>query len=398
LPEHPRTQHPHRQAGRLTDAALRTAFLEGMRHAAATVSIVTTDGDAGRAGVTVSAMTSVSADTPGPTLLVCVHHRAAAAPGIIQNGTFCVNLLRDDQSFISDTFAGRFTPRSGNRFDCAEWVAMPSGCPRVADPLAAFDCRVVSRQRIGTHHIFVGAVRDIFTAARGTPLIYANRAYGRTARIDPAPRITASASDPALRIGCFPALAPFFIPEIVERLGRNTAPDLRLTEGDHCRLIEGVRTGEVDLALMYGFDLPEDLEAEQLTALAPHILLAQDHPLAEDPAPGMEKLAAAPIILPEAPPVRDYVLSLFAERGLRPKVACQCPGFELVRGLVGRGLGYAIMATRPAARQSYDGRVLVTRPLPHDAHHAPVALVSRRGAVLPDAAAGFRAVCRDIPF
>ena len=49
---------------------LKKRFFDGMSQAACTVNVVTTDGAAGRAGVTVSAMSSVSADTPRPTLLV----------------------------------------------------------------------------------------------------------------------------------------------------------------------------------------------------------------------------------------------------------------------------------------------------------------------------------------
>ena len=41
------------------DQGLRDRFIGGMSHAACTVNIVTTDGAAGRAGVTVSAMASV---------------------------------------------------------------------------------------------------------------------------------------------------------------------------------------------------------------------------------------------------------------------------------------------------------------------------------------------------
>jgi len=61
---------------------LRARFLGGMAQAAATVNIVTTDGPRGRAGVTVSAMSSVSADMEKPVLLVCVHHLSPAAPAI----------------------------------------------------------------------------------------------------------------------------------------------------------------------------------------------------------------------------------------------------------------------------------------------------------------------------
>ena len=55
------------------DPLLRQRFLNGMGLAACTVNVVTTDGPAGRHGVTVSAMSSVSADMDQPTLLVCIH-------------------------------------------------------------------------------------------------------------------------------------------------------------------------------------------------------------------------------------------------------------------------------------------------------------------------------------
>ncbi len=161
---------------------LRKDFLAAMSQAACTVSVVTTDGPAGRAGVTISAMTSVSADTPQPTLLVCVHHRCRAAEAILGNGAFCVNVLRDDQSTISDHFAGRVPAPGGDRFACADWTAEKTGAPRVVDPLVAFDCRLLSGERVGTHHVFIGAVEDVFIAPGGAPLIYANRAYGSLAR------------------------------------------------------------------------------------------------------------------------------------------------------------------------------------------------------------------------
>lgn len=159
------------------DPDLRARFLAGMSHLAATVNVVTTDGAAGRGGITVSAMSSVSADTPRPTLLVCVHRDGSAAPMILENGVFCVNVLRDDQAYISDAFAGRFRDQLADKFECAEWRGMTTGAPRVVDPLVAFDCRVVSSELVGTHHVFFGEVHEIYMASHGSPLIYARRAY-----------------------------------------------------------------------------------------------------------------------------------------------------------------------------------------------------------------------------
>ncbi len=160
-----------------TEQTIRLKFLEGMSHAACTVNIVTTDGQAGRAGVTVSAMASVSADSTWPTMLVCVHHLSPAAARIVENGVLCVNVLRDDQSYISDTFAGRFKDEVNDKFECAEWVSMPSGAPRIVDPLVAFDCRLISSEKVGTHYIFLCEVRELHVSGGGSPLIYANRAY-----------------------------------------------------------------------------------------------------------------------------------------------------------------------------------------------------------------------------
>ncbi len=158
--------------------ALRQQFLLGMSHAACTVNVVTTDGVAGRHGVTVSAMVSVSADTPQPTLLVCIHNLSSVADALLKNGVFCVNVLRDDQAHISDHFAGRSAVRGAAKFNCAEWATQVTGAPRVIDALVAFDCRVTASERVGSHFVVFGSVQDIFVAGGGAPLIYANRAYG----------------------------------------------------------------------------------------------------------------------------------------------------------------------------------------------------------------------------
>jgi flavin reductase len=166
------------------DPVHRQRFLDGMSRTASSVSVVTTDGPAGRAGVTVSAMTSVSADTPMPSLLVCVHHLSPAAWAIQENGVFCVNVLRHDQSLISDCFAGRIKAVDGDKFSCARWTRQATAAPRVIDPLVAFDCRLAQAIRVGTHYLFIGEAIAIFLEDGGEPLIYAKRTYGRPARLD----------------------------------------------------------------------------------------------------------------------------------------------------------------------------------------------------------------------
>lgn len=174
----------------MPDPELRRRFLEGMSRVASTVSVVTTDGPAGRAGVTVSAMSSVSADGPRPVLLVCVHKASPAAAAIRANGCFAVNLLRDDQSAVSDVFAGRAKTEAGDKFACAAWTRLATGAPVVEDRLVAFDCRLLQEDLVGTHHVFFGAVEAVAPGAAsaatgGRALLYANRSYGTPARLTP---------------------------------------------------------------------------------------------------------------------------------------------------------------------------------------------------------------------
>jgi flavin reductase len=159
---------------------IRQQFLKGMSFSASTVNVVTTDGPAGRQGVTVSAMSSVSADGPCPTLLVCVHEASPAAAAILRNGVFCVNVLREDQSSISDSFAGRLSSAGYDKFACASWTTGITGAPRVIDPLVAFDCRLSGEHRVGTHYIIIGSTAHVFLPkSGGSPLIYSNRSYAR---------------------------------------------------------------------------------------------------------------------------------------------------------------------------------------------------------------------------
>lgn len=161
-------------------AALRQQFLAAMSCAANTVNVVTTNGPAGKAGLTLSAMVSVSADTERPTLLICVHENTATADRIRKNGVFCVNVLRDSQSHISECFAGRGALTGDEKFNCTSWQTSALGCPGLQDALVAFDCKLLSAQKVGTHYLFLGAVHATNLHDDGAPLIYLRRSYATT--------------------------------------------------------------------------------------------------------------------------------------------------------------------------------------------------------------------------
>lgn len=151
----------------------RGDYRNAMARLGAAVNVITTDGPAGRAGFTASAVCSVT-DEP-PTLLVCLNRSASVYPIFQANGVLCVNVLGAGQQQLSTLFGGK-TPMA-ERFAAAEWHASRSGVPVLAEAAAAFECRVVNRTEVGTHDVLfceVDAVR-MGTAAHG--LVYFDRRY-----------------------------------------------------------------------------------------------------------------------------------------------------------------------------------------------------------------------------
>ena len=90
----------------MTEAeAISADFISAMAAAATGVSVITTEGSAGRFGLTVSAVSSVSAEPP--MLLACVNRKSPAAAAIVENGRFAVNVLGFHNQDVAEVFSGR---------------------------------------------------------------------------------------------------------------------------------------------------------------------------------------------------------------------------------------------------------------------------------------------------
>ena len=154
----------------------RISFLQAMAEAATSVTLVTTEGPAGRFGVTVSAFASVSADPP--MLLACINRKSPAAAAIAANGGFCVNVLSAAQSFLADVFAGRSERYPPYDFTCADWLRAEGGW-QLNDAIASFDCALDRDVAAGSHQILIGRVLATHRSAQPEigSLVYSRRAY-----------------------------------------------------------------------------------------------------------------------------------------------------------------------------------------------------------------------------
>jgi flavin reductase len=151
----------------------RADYRDAMARLGAAVHIVTTDGPAGRAGFTASAVCSVS-DEP-PTLLVCLNRSASVYPAFQANGVLCVNVLSPEHQALSTLFGGK-TPMD-ERFAAAAWRRLETGAPLLQDALVSFDCRVQRHSTMGTHDVLFCEVVALAMGDAVQGLVYFDRRY-----------------------------------------------------------------------------------------------------------------------------------------------------------------------------------------------------------------------------
>lgn len=159
----------------MTGGVDRSTFRTAMSRLGAAVSVVTSDGQAGLCGTTVTAVSSVT-DTPA-TLLVCVNRQAWANRVIRENGTLCVNVLSGEDVATANLFAGMTGVAMPDRFAGLDHHRLATGAPVLAGALAAFDCRVQEVIEAGTHSIILAQVEDIEIGPGDAALIYFQRRY-----------------------------------------------------------------------------------------------------------------------------------------------------------------------------------------------------------------------------
>lgn len=146
-----------------------------MRHQAGAVAVIASGATGARAGLTATAVSSLS-DTP-PTILCCIQHRSGAHDVIASLKCFSVNLLASDQQEIAERFAGKHGLAGETRFVGLDWRTLATGAPILAGALASLDCRLLEQHRFTTHTIFIGRVVSGEFRAEAQPLLYFRNDY-----------------------------------------------------------------------------------------------------------------------------------------------------------------------------------------------------------------------------
>lgn len=121
-------------------------------------------------GITVSAFSSVSLDPP--LVLICIDKNTGTHFALEETDAFVVNILRDDQQYVSDRFAS-YLP---HKLDSVEHTVGINDLPVITGALANLECVIVNRHTSGDHTIYVGQIERA-TVRDGEPLVYFHGNY-----------------------------------------------------------------------------------------------------------------------------------------------------------------------------------------------------------------------------
>lgn len=161
-------------------------------------------------------------------------------------------------------------------------------------------------------------------------------------------------------VGCFETAAPLYMPRLIAGF-KKIYPEITINihDGEQHEIAHGLQRGRFDLAFLYDLELDGTITKEYLNAPEkPYALLPADHPLAGQSAVTLEDLSSEPMILLDVVPSKNYFISIFKEQGYSPEIAYSSPSIEMVRCMVGQGLGFSLLVTRPVVPMTYDGQAV----------------------------------------
>ncbi|MCW2991026.1 MAG: flavin reductase family protein [Solirubrobacterales bacterium] len=131
------------------------------------VAVVTASSEAGPAGLTTNAFSSLSLDPP--LVLVCFDRGSRTLGVVRDSGRFAVNVLRAGDEDLATLFAGKMP--HPEKF-AAVTHTVDHGVPVLDGALAWLVCELEALHPAGDHEIGVGAVTALGHDPAGEPLVF----------------------------------------------------------------------------------------------------------------------------------------------------------------------------------------------------------------------------------
>src|SRR5439155_9806036 len=173
-----------------------------------------------------------------------------------------------------------------------------------------------------------------------------------------------------LRMASFPTAGATLMPLAIATF-RASYPDVALTlaEGEPEEIVPRLRVGELDLALLFDFDLEgplqEGMTHVQLLEDPMYLALPREHPLAAKRSVRLEDLAGeAWIQTTSASPCARHVVRCCHAAGFEPRVTFESDDYQTVPGLVAAGVGVALIPELALSAVRDDITVRALSPTP----------------------------------
>ena len=149
---------------------------KAMSLVAATVTVVTADGDGGPIGLTVSSFMSVSADPA--IVLICLEKATSSQQPMVDAEGFTVNVMpqgAEDEAML-------FAKRGADRFGSSKWSepATAAAGPVLESALAHLECVTIDRIEVGDHWVVFGEVQAMEIGNEDLlPLVWRGRGFAK---------------------------------------------------------------------------------------------------------------------------------------------------------------------------------------------------------------------------
>jgi DNA-binding transcriptional LysR family regulator len=153
-----------------------------------------------------------------------------------------------------------------------------------------------------------------------------------------------------LRLALGVAAAAAFIPTLIQPLiDKNSDITLKLFETDNDQAQYGLLNGDFDAIIFLSENVKPGFTCESLMKAPPYILAPKDYFPRSQKTVSLSHFNELPMVLLNLPGVSEYYNSLFEVNKIRPKVVATAKTNQMVRSLVGAGLGCSLLNLKGAA-------------------------------------------------
>lgn len=159
---------------------IKKIFRDAMATLGAGVNIITTNGIAGRCGLTATAVVSIT-DSP-PTMMVSINRNSAANETFKANSRMAVNILNANQQLAAEYFGGMHPVSMDERFAKFNFTKGQGNLPILQGAIANLEGSIVATHEVGTHTLFIVELDSMKMTEEGDALIYFNRGFHQLPR------------------------------------------------------------------------------------------------------------------------------------------------------------------------------------------------------------------------